>query len=269
MSTLKVMQTAAPNQSIQFSGITFENTAKPSLSIFKDYSSVNIDKIQQNKKDNQKEPLTKLAQEDRENFINSLREEGIKYKENSDGSIEYKIDNTKIKDLWHGNKLTSQNKYPSKTILTYTMDLTTGKQNVTAINNKKNIKQEMTVNHDLTVENKNTYIKGKDGEFHKTDNFIGMDPLDGKFYTGSDIAKLFGTGQFNINSEEATHTFFNSITTDNIKTSLYENGTVVIEVDDGTTIKYIKKNENNKGIVQIEKYGILKEQYDTKGNPIK
>ena len=179
------------------------------------------------------------------------------------------VDNTKIKDLWHGNKLTSQNKYPSKTTLTYTMNLLTGEQEVIAVNNKKNIKQEMTIKNDLTVKNKNTYIKGKDGEFHKTDKFVGMDQLDGKFYTGSDIAKLFGTGKFNINSEEATHTFFNSITTDNIKTSLYENGTVVIEVDDGTTIKYIKQNENDKGIVQIEKDGILQEQYDTKGKPIK
>ena len=269
MTTLKVMQSNAANQNVQFSSVRLDNTMKPSVSVFKDYSFSNVDTVQQKKKDNQKEPLTKLAQDDREDFINSLKEEGIKYKENSDGSIEYKIDNTKIKDLWHGNKLTSQNKYPSKTTLTYTMNLLTGEQEVVAVNNKKNIKQEMTIKNDLTVKNKNTYIKGKDGEFHKTDKFVGMDQLDGKFYTGSDIAKLFGTGKFNINSEEATHTFFNSITTDNIKTSLYENGTVVIEVDDGTTIKYIKQNEDDKGIVQIEKDGILQEQYDTKGKPIK
>lgn len=269
MSDLNVGKVLNVNTNMGNIELKANGEKKSSSSIFSSYSSNNINKDLQQRSVEYKEPLSEVAKADRKDYIKKLKDEGIKFKENPDGSIEYVLEGIKMKDIWHGNKMTSQNLYPNKSVLIYTLDLETQEQKLSAENADKTLRQEMNVTSDFKMVNKKSYIKGKDGKFYLTEKFVGTNMEDASMYNGSDIAKLFGTGRFNINSEDETHRFFNAITTDNLKTSFYKDGTIIVEVADGTTIKYIKQNENDKGFVQIEKNGRITEKYDTKGNPIK
>lgn len=215
------------------------------------------------------EPLGEAAQKEREANIAFLQKKGIDYKENADGSIEYDLNGEKIKDSYNGNSFTNETLYPDKSVSGFTIDFTTNELQESVVNADGNLRQELEFDSDNKLKSVKYYTKNSNGEFEQTDKFVGVSSKDRTFYTGSDIAKMFGDDGFNLASKDEAAKFFKSISPEYQFTNGFRDGSVEVTMTNGTVIKYEKPMLGlAEPRVIIEKDGIVTEMYNTKGEPI-
>ena len=215
------------------------------------------------------EPMSKLSQDDRQSTIEDLKKYGTEYKENPDGSIEFVQDGIKTLCSWSGNTLQMHSVCPNGNLVHSDYNLETKEGKDTVINSDGTLKQEISYGGGKEDSVKN-YILNESGEMIETNKFIGVDYSNGEMYTGVDIAKMFGDDKYNLTTIEDAEKFFRSITQDFSRIDGFRNGSIVVSMEDGTTIEYERPMLGLLGYdtVTITKDGEVLEKYNTKGEAI-
>lgn len=213
----------------------------------------------------QAKPLNENAQKEKNDNIAFLKEKNIPYKENADGSVEYEIDGHIEKLSWDGDNSIVEFKYSNGNTVKNSYNNKDKSSTLAFTNAESGLKQEIITSSEGYTTTKN-YKQNENGDFAETNEFllVSSGQEGGDIYTGSEIAKMFNSENFDVDSAKA---FFQKSGVGVLDVgTIRDGGSIEVRLLDGTNILYENGMTDN-GNVRISGERV-EEYYDKDGNKV-
>lgn len=216
--------------------------------------------------------MTQISKDDRQGVLDAFKKNGIEFKANPDGSIEYTMEGIKNICSWNGDvsRITTLCSNGNTILSDYNLATNEGIDTVT--NPDGTFKHEVKCDKDGNIVSVKNYEKNENGELVESNKFVGVNLSTGDMYTGSDLAKIFARQNYEFSID--FNTFIRSICRDVEDIHGARSGPYNIKMKDGTEITYdydytmaIAGIQEPKLI--ISKNGEVLETYNKKGEAIK